>query len=84
MINQLLLVNYAYMHVGGKCVRVLLLHLLNGSLCLLLIAACQYHVVASFTQVARRLIAEPRARTRDDHHTTSHRLTVPVIIHSNQ
>ena len=77
--SLLVLLSCTCMHICGQCVRILLLDPVDRSLCLFLIAACQYHVVASFTQVSRRLVAEPRARTCDDDYPASHRLTCTQI-----
>jgi len=68
------------MHVGGECVGVLLFYLIDRSFRLFLISARQYDVIASLTQIARRLIAKARAGAGDDDHPSRHRLLyIPVI-----
>jgi len=66
---------YTDVHVGGESIGILLFDLVNCSLCLVLVAARQYHVVASFTQVPSCLIAEARTRTCHDDYPTCHVLT---------
>ena len=65
----------AHMHASGKCVGVLLFDFVDGALGFLFVSARQNHVVAALTQVARRLIAESRARTCHDDHSPCHRPT---------
>ena len=63
---------YTHLHIGGQCIGVCSFDFLDGTVCLLLIAAGQNDIISSLTQVSGHLITQARVGACHDNHTTRH------------